>query len=170
MKRKTLMTMAVAGTFGLSAAAFAGSGHEVITPFSVSESGQNIVSHEKGFSESYHQSSLGSTSSEAGGWVSGSNDSSMLSSESTASLGSSDSYALADEGIYSDFYIVSFEPVALESWDVYVINTGDMNELAAADEFEIGVPTHELALISNGDSMELVLVPTAEVSGEMLGD
>lgn len=158
MKRKTLMTMAVAGTFGLSAAAFAGSGHEVITPFSASDAGENILSHQKGFSDSYLASSAASNdmSSSALG---------STSSETSASLGGSyDSFALADDGTYSDFYVVTWEPVMLESWDLYVLNTGDMNELGAADEFAIGVPTHELAVIDSDDSgMTLAFVPVAEI-------
>ena len=174
MKTKTLMTMAVASTIGLSAAAFAGSGHEVITPFSVSEAGENIFTYKKGFSGQQQQLALGSTSHEASGWVSSSSsDSSSISSESTASLGMAESLALSDDGSYSDFYVVSFMPVIVESWDLYVIETGDMNELAAADASEIGMPTHELALISSddGSTMELALVPMDELSSsEAVGD
>src|SRR5687768_8573484 len=94
-KTKTLMTMAVASTFGLSAAAFAGPNHEVITPFSVSESGQNIpVPNQTGFHSSYEQSAVGSTSDATSAW---------LSSASSDSLSMDDSIAMADEGIYSDF-------------------------------------------------------------------
>src|SRR5688572_26962383 len=132
MKTKTLMTMAVAGTFGLSAAAFAGSNHEVVTPFSISEAGENIFAYQKGFSGSDDQSLMASASDEASGSVNGN---ALISSESSGSM--DESLALADEGIYSDFYVVSWTPVVVESWDLYVINTGDRDELAAADESDI---------------------------------
>lgn len=160
MKTKTLMTMAVAGAFGLSTAAFAG--HEVITPSQMSEAGENIVQNQKGFHNSYEQSAVGSTSDATSAW---------LSSASSDSLGMDQSIALADEGIYSDFYVVSYTPVVLETWDLYVIDVGEPGELAAADEFSMP-PTHELALISSdgGMSYELALVPTDDLSSaEILG-
>lgn len=155
MKTKTLMTMAVAGAFGLSAAAFAGPNHEVITPFSVSESGQNIVVQKKGFHDSYEQSAVGATSDAASAW---------LRSASSGSLSMDESIALANEGIYSDFYVVSYTPVMVESWDLYVLDTSGSMEFAAADESTL--PTHELALISSDDGMsyELALVPTDDLS------
>ena len=157
MKTKTLMTMAVAGAFGLSTAAFAGYG--VITPSQMSEAGENIVQNQKGFHNSYEQSAVGSTSDATSAWLSSASD--------DASLSMDESIALADEGIYSDFYVVSFTPVVLESWDLYVIDVGEPGELAAADEFSMS-PTHELALISSDDGMsyELALVPTDDLSSD----
>ena len=38
MKTKTLIAAAISSTFGLATAAFAGSGHEVVTPSSPNES------------------------------------------------------------------------------------------------------------------------------------
>src|SRR5688500_7837257 len=155
MKTKTLMTMAVAGAFGLSTAAFAG--HGVITPSQMSEAGENIVQNEKGFHNSYEQSAVGSTSDATSAW---------LSSASDDSLSMDESLALADEGIYSDFYVVSYTPVMLETWDLYVIDV-DSSELASADEFS-SAPTHDLALISSdgGMSYELALVPTDDLSSD----
>lgn len=165
MKSKTVVTIAVASTFGWSAAAFAGSGHEVVTPLSVNETGETFVSNHKGFSSPERISAIGVSSQESGsGTLSGSySDSSGFSANSeSASLASEDSIALADEGIYSDFYVVSWTPVTIESWDYYVIDTGDMGELALSDEASFLMPTHELALIpSESDEMiyELALVP-----------
>ena len=165
MKSKTLVTIAVASTFGWSAATFAGSGHEVITPLSVNETGEVVVSNDKGFSSRDRISAIGVSSQESGsGALSGSySDSSGFSGNSeSASLAFEDSVALADEGIYSDFYVVSWTPLTIESWDYYVIDTSDMGELALSEEPAFLMPTHELALIpSESDEMiyELALVP-----------
>ena len=174
MKPKSLMAMAIAGTFGLSAAAYAGSSHEVITPFSVSDAGENVVVHKEGFSKS-HYSAMGSTSYEPSGSLSGSySDSGALaSSDSTASIGADDSHTRADAGVYSDFYVVSFAPAMVETWDVYLIEVGEPGEMAAAGEWDFAVPTHELALISSDDgaNWELALVPFEELSAtEGAGD
>jgi len=163
MKTKTLMTIAVASTFGLAAAAFAGSSHEVITPLSVNESGPVIVSNDKGFSGNQHMSAIGSSASEAGGTLSGSySDSSgfMGNDSSSASLETDESLALADEGIYSDFYVVSWSPVAIESWDYYVISDGSLS----GEDLYVFAPTHELALVPSAtDEMvyELVMLPAS---------
>lgn len=165
MKTKTLMTMAVASTFGLSAAAFAGSGHEVVTPFSVSESGETIYQEKQGFGSSDHQIALGSTSDEAGGSLSYSESA----TESSASLGTGDSFAFADDGSYSDFYVVSWTPVMVETWDVYLIPI-ESEELASADTSEIGMPTHELALVTDeAGNLEVALaeIPSDESSLEV---
>src|SRR5688500_15922476 len=45
MKSKTLITMAVASTFGWSGGVFAGP-HEVMTPFSPNDSGVNVISQQ----------------------------------------------------------------------------------------------------------------------------
>lgn len=144
MKAKTLMTMAVAGTLGLSTAAFAG-----FTPFSVNESGDVIQALKD------HEMSVTSTDT-------------SRSVSTSAALGLKEPLALADDGVYSDYYVVSWAPVMVESWDLYVI---DADELAAA-EMEFGVPTHELALLSTEDSstLELALVPIEEMSDPAAGD
>lgn len=168
MKTKTLMTMAVASTFGLSAAAFAGSGHEVVTPFSVSESGEVIYQEKQGFGSSDHQIALGSTSEEAGGSLSHS-EGSGFATESSASRGAGDSFAFADDGSYSDFYVVSWTPVMVETWDVYLIPI-ESEELASADTSEIGMSTHELALVTDeAGNLEVALaeIPSDESSLEV---
>jgi hypothetical protein len=163
MKTKTLITMAVASTFGWSAAAFAVASHEVITPFSPNESGEQIFVYQEGFGSTDHMASIGSISDEAGGTLSGSvsdegsgeslalddegvstdeslafGDEGLTSDESLAladegltdeslaladeGLTMDESLALADEGIYSDYYLVSWTPMAVDTWDFYVID------------------------------------------------
>ena len=150
MKSKTLIAVAVASTFGFSAGAFAGSKHEVMTPLSVNETGEVIVSQSKGFSSHYVSTpSIGSTSVEASG-------STGFSSSESASLSMDESLALGDQGVYSDFYVVSFTPATIETWDLYVI---DGDQLSMSDE---SLPSHELALVpSSSDEMvyDLVLMP-----------
>jgi hypothetical protein len=181
MKSKTLITMAVASTFGWSAALAAPS-HEVITPFSPNESGEQIFTYQEGFSSSDHLASVGSISDEAGGTLSGSvsdaDDSLALGDESATddslalgdesgmdeslafadesldmdeslafaddSLGMDESLALADEGIYSNYYLVSWTPVTADSWDIYLIDTGTSDALAAGDEIYFVSPAYEV--------------------------
>jgi hypothetical protein len=168
MKSKTLITMAVASTFGWSAA-FAAPSHEVITPFSPNESGEQIFTYQEGFGSSDHLASVGSISDEAGGTLSGSvsdaddslalgderatDDSLALADESGMdeslaladdSLGTDESLALADEGIYSDYYLVSWTPVTAEAWDIYLIDTGTSDALAAGDEMYFVSPAFEV--------------------------
>ncbi len=174
MKTKNLIAIAVASTFGWSAAAFAGPGHQSISSYSESESSQMMVADDSSFDGS-DVSSIGSSSHEAGGTVSGSYSdigSSWGSDDLTLSSLSEEETLALEDGIYSDFYLVSFEPVTVSGWDYYVVDFGDSNELAsvdfgesdqlaASDEFWL-IPTHELALIpSTEDEMvyELVLVP-----------
>src|SRR5688572_23173248 len=116
--KKTLITMAVVSTLGWSAAAFAGSGHEVMTPYSPNEAGETSYSLEKIFGGSSRSDARGSTSMHMSGALSGSNiDSTGVSAsiDEQAPLSTGESLALADEGIYSDFHVVAFEPVTLES-------------------------------------------------------
>ena len=118
MKTKALIGIAVASTFGWATSTYAGSSHDVITPLSVSEAGEVLPSTwNAGFGST---ELLGPTAPT----VSGMSDSSVPFSESTASASRIDesSIALANEGIYSDFYVVS-APVVIESWDYYVIDT-----------------------------------------------
>ncbi len=155
MKSKTLITMAVASTFGWSAA-FADSSHEVITPFSPNESGEQIFTYQEGFGSNSHLASVGSISDEAGGSLSGSvsdaDDNLALGDESgNESLAFADdsfdmdeSLALADEGIYSDYYLVSWTPVTAEAWDIYLIDTGTSDALAAGDGMYLVSPAFEV--------------------------
>jgi hypothetical protein len=173
MKAKILMTMAVAGTFGLSAAAFAENAHAG-SPFSVNETGSVIDEMKSHHALSAH----GSTSSEAiasvGSYGSGNSELSASSSD--------ESLAAASDGIYSDYYIVSWTPATVEVWDVYLIDTGSSDELAASESMSFGMPTHELAVVSDDSgSLDLALielpadefhfalieVPSSDVSYEM---
>ncbi|HYC45970.1 MAG TPA: hypothetical protein VED01_10870 [Burkholderiales bacterium] len=175
MKTKTLVAVAVASTFGWSASAFAGSGHEVVTPLSVNESGEVLAQDPShiGFSgQQDDMTALGATSDYGSGEIGGSfSESHALSSDfmgssgfpssanETASLSMDESLAAADQGIYSDYYLVSWTPVAVETWDVYLI---DADQIASNDEAFAILPTHELALIpSSSDEVvyDVVLTP-----------
>jgi hypothetical protein len=117
-----------------------------------------------GFGSGTHASAIGSSSDSAGGMVSGSYGETGFpqSGDSAAALSSDESLALED-GVYSDFYLVSFEPVPLQGWDYYVLDTEGSDAFAASDDAYWLIPTHELALIpSTSDEMvyELVLLPT----------
>jgi len=162
MKAKNLIGIAVASTFGWSAAAFAGAGHEVITPFSPNESGEVVFKHQEGFG-SKHLSGIGATSSHASGTVSGSMtaEGSTLfdSTGSTASLSGSssmdESLALGDQGIYSDYYLVSLAPI--DSWDFYVVDT---DQLSAAEDVNLLTPSYDVVWVSGdmfSDSSMLIL-------------
>ena len=165
MKTKTLMTIAVASAFGLSAAAYAESGHEVMTPFASSEVGENIPEDKRGFSD---QLAVGATADESMASVSGSYD--AIASNSMSSPETGDSLARADEGIYSDFYVVTWEPVVIEQWDLYVLDTGEGDQLASAESSDIALPTHELALVSDEEgNLDLAFaeIPSDESSFEL---
>ena len=123
MKRKSLVALAVASTFGAAAAVYAATPH----PTSVDEAApwsshmnrqttmltpNHVGSHE----------SVGSTSASAGGTLSGGSTfdhsfsmSSSMNSETGLTM--DESIALANEGVYSEFYQVSAVPI--ESWDYY---------------------------------------------------
>ena len=177
MKTKALIAIAVSSTFGWSAAAFAGAGHEVVTPFSPNESGEVLSQlQQQGFG-STQPSAIGALSDYGSGTLSGSQGS-MSSSRSfsgvgdeSASLSIDDSFAAADQGIYSDYYVIGWAPTTVETWDYYVIDDGGTPELVAIGEIDALMPTHELALVpSASDEMiyELALVPVT--FGEMSED
>ena len=168
--KKTLITIAVASTFGWSAAVFAGpshTAHEVITPASPNEAGEMMNWTSSGFRSNHQASAVGGTSlDEAGGALSGAySDSSGISgSEDFATLSADESLALADQGIYSDFHVVTFEPATIQGWDYYVLDTAGSDQLALHGETYLLMPTHELAIVpSTSDEMiyELVLVQTS---------
>jgi hypothetical protein len=174
MKSKTLITMAVASTFGWSAASFAGAGHEVVTPFSPNESGEVIFSYKQGFGSSDQLGATGSVSDSGAGTVSGSHSGLSGGTNGYTDAGDatgsfSDSLAAADQGVYSDYHIVGFTPMSVQTWDYYLIDNGGTPELVAiGGDFDVWMPTHELALVpSASDEMiyELALVPTT--FGEM---
>ena len=153
MKTKTLISLAVASTLGWSAGAIAGSSHEVMTPSAANESGEVILKHGQGFSGPQPELALGATSSSA--------SSSDSFSSSSASVSSDESLALGDQGIYSEYYVVSYTPM-VETY--YII---DSEQLSWNDDAFSLSPTHELALIpSSSDEMfyDLVLVPVDEVT------
>jgi len=116
MKSK-LITLAVASTFGWSAGAFAGTSHEVITPFSVNDTGQVLPQQQTagfaGTGSLYRDSSTMSTSSynDTRGTIS--------SADQSASLNMDENLALSD-GIYSEVYVVSWTPATSEDWMSYV--------------------------------------------------
>ena len=171
MKSRTLMKIAVAGAFGLSTAAIAGPSHEVLTPYSPNEAGETSFSMEKIFGSS--SKAVGSTSARAGGEVSGSYSGDGIAGnvDQRAALDMDETLALADEGIYNDFYVVSYEPASLSGWDYYVLDTAASDRLALSEEPYWLMPTHDLALIpSTTDEMvyDVVLVPAtfADVTAE----
>ena len=180
MKSKTLLAMAVASTFGWSAA-FAGTGHEVLTPFSPNESGDPYLTHEQLFGSS-HASSIGATSNEGAGMVTGSYSSSRSSStidhtaafpsssNESSGLGMNESLAAADEGIYSDYYLVTWTPIAADSWHYYLIDDGGSEQLVLIEGFDVWMPTRELALVDDVGSEQLAMtefdvwMPTHELA------
>ncbi|MDB5864259.1 MAG: hypothetical protein JWO70_2065 [Betaproteobacteria bacterium] len=141
MKSRTFITLAVASTFGWSAGAYAGSSHEVQTPFSVSENGPNIVSPHHGFG-SEHMSTAAAPDIVA-------QDTGYLElSDATDWSASFDQMAEADSG----GYLVSWTPVALDGWDYYVIDIVDSSDqLAIGDETYVVAPTDYIALFPSDD-------------------
>jgi hypothetical protein len=186
MKSKTLVAVAVASTIGWSAASFAGASHEVITPFSPNESGEVIFQYKPGFASSDEHMALGGLSDQGTGTIRGSYGTPSSSnvgsgfSDETASVTMDESLAAANEGFYTDYYLVGLTPV--ESWDYYIIDNGGSPELVSLGDVDFWMPTHELALIpSETDEMvyELTLVPTydtfvlwtdGDMSGEAMGE
>jgi hypothetical protein len=118
MKSK-LITMAVASTFGWSAGAFAANGHEVITPFSVNDTGEVLPQQQSaaftGRNALPHAALTPSTSSSSYSDTSGT----FSSQDQSASLNMDESLALSD-GIYSDVYVVNWTPTTSEDWMSYV--------------------------------------------------
>src|ERR1700704_4542391 len=158
MKSRTLVTMAVASTFGWSAAALAATGHEVITPFSVSETGENVVQqHRQGFDSHRHRASSDSFSREPGVMnaerYSASSDT-FTNEDSVAALNMDERLAL-DEGIYSDVYVASWTPASSDDWMSY-IEMPPAGQLALRDDITL-VPAYEISFMPSG-----VLAPTQE--------
>jgi hypothetical protein len=146
MKSK-LITMAVASTFGWSAGAFAATSHEVITPFSVNDTGEVLPQQQRaGFSGtkslSHDSSAMSSSSySDTAGTIS--------STDQSASLNMDESLALND-GIYSEVYVVSWTPATSEDWMSYV----QPDALALSDDgtayavYDIAIVEPDMALDS----------------------
>ena len=145
MKSKTLITMAVASTFGLSAAAFAGPSHEVMTPFSPNESGANVISQQhQGFQISKSVEMEPSQSlTEATGHD-------LILSDASDWSASFDQMAEADVG---DVYLIGFAP--MDSWDYYVLDleTGDSLALIGEDTYYLVPLEHVSFLTDDGYSL-----------------
>src|SRR5690348_4044054 len=121
MKTKTLIRMAVASTFGLSAAAFAGSSYEVMTPSSPNESYPSAV-----LDHGFHDRSMNTAMAPSQSIEQATGHDLALSDTSDWSA-SYDQMAEADAG---DAYLVAFAP--MDSWDYYVIGD-DSDTLALID-------------------------------------
>ena len=134
MKSKALITMAVASTFGWSAGAFAGSSHEVQTPFSVSESGQNLVSQHSSFGSSSPSIAMSDSISQDTGH-------NLQLSDSTDWSASFDQMAEADSG---DGYFVSWT-------DYYLIDMSSSDELATLGDTYFLMPVDYIAFIPSDD-------------------
>jgi hypothetical protein len=149
MKAKNLIAMAVASTFGWSAAAFAGAGPAVITPTESNESAP-ALSYEESFGSGERMAAIGSSMDEAGGTVSGSSDESFA-AHSAAMSGEGlddESYAFAEDGFYNGYYLVSWTPVTAESWDYYVIDRSESPEQrASAEEVYFLTPGYDLVWV-----------------------
>ena len=157
MKSKTLITIAVASTFGWSAATLAATGHEVITPFSVSESGENIVQqHRDGFDSYRHRASSESLSqpgvNNAERYTASSDT--FTNEDSVAALNMDESLAL-DDGIYSDVYTVAWTPSSSDDWMNY-IEVPPAKQLAVSDDMTL-VPAYRISLMPSDP-----LAPTQE--------
>jgi hypothetical protein len=141
MKSKALITIAVASTFGWSAGAFAGSSHEVMTPFSPNESGENIVSQHQGFGSA-------STSTAASDTISQDTGHDLILSDSSDWSASFDQMAEADVG---DLYLVTWTPATVDSWDYYALDSDSIGQLALndSDESYVFVPSDYIALIAD---------------------
>jgi hypothetical protein len=167
MKSKALIAVAVASTFGWSAASFAGAGHQSVMPFSPNESGENVFNYQQGFGLSGSSMAFVATSDEAGGALSGSYSSSAsdlsMNGDQSASIPSEESLAAADDGLYTDYYVVSWAPVTGEGWDYYVLDDGSTAPLALND-FNVWMPQDQLVLIPSTSTpdetvYDLALVP-----------
>jgi len=148
MKSKTLITMAVASTFGFSAAAFAGNGHEVMTPFQPNEGGYVSVQHEGGLGSRSHTQDIGSTTSEAGGNAMGSSSFDQFAWSDQGASSPEDWMTLGDEGVYSEYYLVSLTPGINEASDYYLIDLG-ADEVASAEEILFLTPTYDVVFIQD---------------------
>lgn len=146
MTSKNLIAIAVASTFGWSAAAYAGAGHAVITPSESNESAP-ALSYEDSFGSGDRMAAVGSSMDVAGGTLSGASDGSFgdhsaaMSDEGPAD----ESFAFAEDGFYNDYYLVSWTPVTAESWDYYVIDLYESPEqLVSAQDVYFLAPGYDL--------------------------
>jgi hypothetical protein len=144
MKSK-LITLAVAGAFGWSAGAFAGTGHEVITPFSVNDAGEVLPQqHSGGFASS---SSLSQDASMISSSTSGEASGTFSSADQSASLNMDESLAL-DEGIFTDVYVVSWTPATSEDWMSYT----EPDQMALSDDGTEYVASYDIVIVEPDSS------------------
>jgi hypothetical protein len=145
MKSKTLLAAAVASTFGLATAAFAGSGHEVMTPSSPNESYPSASLPQ---SHGFHSHSITSamTASESLTEVTGHNLELSDASDWSAS------YEQMAEADVSDVYLIGFAP--MDGWDYYLLDgeTGDTLAVIDTDTYYL-VPLESMVLVTDGYSM-----------------
>ena len=157
--KKTLVTIAVASTFGFSAGAFAGSGHEVMTPLSVNDTGEVYAQQQK--SRDFRSPIVASTGSFSDPAL-GSEDSSYT-SDASGSLSGIDQSAALD--MSSDVLIVSSTPVTMETWDYYVIDMEPGSELALSDSAFDLLPSYDIVLFTVDDMTASSGVSSEEASG-----
>ena len=140
MKSKTLIAAAISSTFGLATAAFAGSGHEVMTPSSPNESHPAaLLQKDHGFSTSMSSAmALSESPSEATGHE-------LTLSDASDWSASHEQMAEADIG---DVYLIGFAP--MDNWDYYMIDseTGDTLALIDGDTYYL-VPLEQVAFFSD---------------------
>ena len=165
MKTKSLITMAIASTFGWSAGVFAGTGHEVVTPYSPSESGENIVARHHGF----HSTAMSTAIAPSESLTEATGHDLALSDTSDWSA----SFDQMAEANMSDVYLIGFAP--LDSWDYYIIDMSAGDELALLDDetyylvpFDIALVSDEGYSMTQEDQVAMVLwqdpvIDTAEV-------
>ena len=159
MKSKTLITMAVASTFGLSAAAFAGSGHQVLTPSSPNESYPSAVLNEQG---QFHGSF--STAMAPSDSISETTGHDLALSDSSDWSASFDQMAEADAG---DIYLIGFAP--MDSWDYYLIEDSSDSLASLDSETYYLVPVDYIVLIEDGsmtpqDQVSMISSEPADLS------
>ena len=141
MKTMTLIAAAVASTFGLATAAFAGSGHEVMTPSSVDESLPSaMLSQHHGF----HSKSMSTAMAPSESLIEATGHELTLSDASDWSA----SYEQMAEADIGDVYLIGFAP--MDSWDYYVLDMETADTLALIDgETYYLVPLETLAFVSD---------------------
>jgi ABC-type proline/glycine betaine transport system substrate-binding protein len=143
MKSRTLITLMAASAFGWSAGAYAGPGHEVQTPFSVTENGPNIVGAHDGFGSGHVRTAATSSDIVA-------QDTGYLQlSDASDWSASFEQMAEAD----TDGRLVTWTPVAVDGWDYYVLDMDSSDQLAMGEETYVIAPIDHIALVPGDDLM-----------------
>ena len=141
MKTKTLIAAAISSTFGLATAAFAGSGHEVMTPSSPNESNPSALLQQH---QGFHSGSMSTAMAPSESLIEATGHELTLSDASDWSA-SYDQMAEADIG---DVYLIGFAP--MDSWDYYLIDSETGDTLALIDdETYFLVPLEQVAFVSD---------------------